>query len=656
MVGDAIKEIRPGVEFGISPSGIWQNAQSSPLGSATSGFESYHRIYADSRLWVTEEIVDYIVPQIYWAIGTAGSDYSVLVRWWRNVTLGTGVKLYIGHAAYRVGADGPWLKPTEIGSQIALNRALGAIDGSVFYGYSKIAENALGLQDQLKELFLDMDLAQPLKIAYPASGNTITAANSYIIGSADPRYPLYINGARVNSTVSGYFSVYVPLLRGENRFVFSHQDEETVFTLHSNYLPPGPDSGGSGGTAQTPEVFLLPVPLVYRTKDDQTVVRAGASANADRLQPLRKGAKGYVLAESNGYYLMDSGNWTYKPNVEILPEEILPACQTETAVIATGDKGVEISFQMPYFSSYYVQVNENEMWLTLHNTKGQPLLRKNWDPLFGEAQFRQNGPHAVYMLPLIKPGRLYGYHINYDEVSKTLTFRFNNPLTLSGASAPYLPAIPGQESAEPPLPELQEMSGTEQEDLRTPLPLTGKTILLDAGHGGRDNGAAGPAGTRGKMEKDINLDLALALEKELRKAGAEVLMTRTADVYSDLEPRADMIRAKKPDLAISLHRNSMGAERDISTYFGVLALYSHPQSASLAGYLRDALVRGTTHHDGGMRWQSLAVCRIEECPSVLLELGFISNPADYERINRKSTIQKEARAILKGVLDYIADS
>ena len=625
MVRDAIKEIRPGVEFGISPSGIWQNKQSTPLGSDTNGFESHNRIFADSRLWVTEEIVDYIIPQIYWAIGTKGSDYDVLVRWWRNVTLGANVRLYIGHAAYRVGTDGLWLKPTEIGSQITLNRALGAIDGSVFYGYSKIAENALGLRDQLKELFLDTELAQDLKIAYPASGSTLSSANSYIIGSADPRYPLYVNGSLVDRTVSGYFCVYASLEVGNNEFLFTYQDEELAYSLIRSQ-PPAGGGGGGGGTVEPPKPVVLPKPLVYVTKEDETVVRAEASSNAERMQPLKKGVKGYVTAELNGYYLMDSGNWTYKPNVEILAEGNLPISQTGSAVIIPGEAGVEIAFRLPYFTSYYVDVTAEELRLTLHNTIGQPLLREGVDPLFkDEIAFGQEGMHAVYTLQLKTYGRLYGYHIRYDETTNILSFLFNNPLTLSASG------------------------------LQKP-PLSGMVIALDAGHGGRDNGATGPAGSRGKLEKDVNLDLALVLESVLREAGAEVMMIRRDDSYLDLEPRANRIRSWKPDLAISLHRNSLGADRDIRTFFGALALYTHPQSASLAGYLRDALVNGTTHHDGGMRWQSLAMCRLEECPAVLLELGFISNPADYERMTRKSTIQKEAQAILRGILAYMADS
>ena len=634
MVNDAIKEIRPGVEFGISPSGIWQNKSSTPLGSDTTGFESHNRIFADSRLWVTEEIVDYIVPQIYWAIGTKGSDYDILVRWWRSVALGTNVKLYIGHAAYRVGAEGAWQKPTEIGSQIALNRALGAIDGSVFYGYSKIAENALGLRDQLKEFYADEEIAQSLKIAYPSSGSTFATENSYIIGSADPRYPLTLDGKPVERTVNGYFSVYVPLAVGKNEFVFKHQDDEIAFVLNSNRSPAGSGSTGGGGVAPEPKPPPLTKPLVYVTKDDQTVVRAGASANAERLQPLRKGVKGYVTAELNGYYLMDSGNWTYKPNVEILQNESLPPCETSSASIGPVSGAVEVSFGVPYFTSYYVNVTNDGIWLTLHKTKGQSIARAAGDQLFGEVLFKQDGDHAVYYLPLRKAGRLYGYEVKYDEAKKLLTFHFRNPLLLT----------PGWQAAADPA------------SAPTPLLLAGKTIVLDAGHGGKDNGATGPAGSRGKLEKDVNLDLALALQKELKAAGAEVIMVRTGDVNVELEARAEFIRAKKPDLAISLHRNSMGAGSDISKHQGVLALYSHNQSAALAGYLRDALVNGTTHHDGGVRWQSLAVCRIEECPAVLLELGFISNPADYERMNRKSVIQKEAKAILRGIIAYMTDS
>jgi N-acetylmuramoyl-L-alanine amidase len=638
-VYEAIKAEKPGVEFGVSPSGIWQNKSSSPLGSDTQGFESYNRIFADGRLWVKDEIIDYIVPQIYWPIGRAGADYDIVVRWWRDVADGTSVKLYIGHAAYQVGTSGAWLNPTETGKQIALNRSLGVIGGSVFYGYSKIEENALGLKDQLKELFFDGNLALPLKIAYPMSGSVITARNSYIIGSADPRYPLYLNNEQISRTISGYFSVYVGLDYGENEFVFKHQDEELNYTLNSNWTPPKPAAPG-GGTPAKPKINQLDKPLVYITKDDLTVVRAQPDTEAIRLQPLKKGVKGYVTAESNGYYLMDSGNWTYKPNVDIRKNESLPTCRTQSAKLASGAKTVDIAFGLPYFTSYYVEVSEKEIILTLHQTRGQSIMRDGDDPIFGEIIYEQAGQHAVYRLPLKKAGRSYGYHIRYNDTSKILTFSFNKPPALSADWR----AVPAKANG-----------GNDALWVKN-KPFKGTVIVLDPGHGGRDNGATGPPGSRGQLEKDINLDLALVLSKLLSDAGADVRLTRDKDISMDLEARSDMIREIKPDLAISLHRNSLGADKDISSYFGVLALYTHPQSIALAGSLKDALVIGTPHRDGGSRWQSLAMCRIEECPSVLLELGFISNPADYERMNRQSAINKEARAIVRGLISYMDES
>jgi uncharacterized lipoprotein YddW (UPF0748 family)/N-acetylmuramoyl-L-alanine amidase len=620
-VGDMIRTVKPGAAFGVSPSGIWRNQKNDPLGSDTNGYESYSQSYADTRLWVREELIDYIAPQIYWAIGTQGSDYDILARWWRSVCLGTKVKLYVGHAAYRIGNAGPWEKPTEISRQIALNRSLGAIDGSIFYGYSKIAENALGIKDRLRELFMDMDLAQPLGISYPATGYVTQAENSYIIGSADPRYPVYLNGKPVVSTVKGYFSVYAALALGENTLTFRQRDTEITHVINRD---PAPATGGGGGTGggTGPKVTYFDQPLVYVTKDAQTVVRAEASSGSTRMQPLRAGVRGHILAESNGYYLMASGNWTYKPNVTILPDEILPVARAGASRLTPGGDSLEISFPLPYFTSYYVDMSDERTVLTLHETQGQPLTRVGEDPLFGEISFSQVGEHAVYTLPHRKVGRLYGYTIQYEEKEGRLIFRFRYPVTLTQGE----------------------------------LPLAGKTILLDPGHGGNDPGATGPAGKRGKEEKDVNLELALELAARLRDNGAKVILTREKDMPLGLEARAEMIRAQKPDLAISLHRNSMGSDKDIANYKGVLALYSHQQSAALARALGAALTRGTEHYDGGVRWQSLAVCRIEECPVALLELGFISNPADYERMNRISVIRSEAAAIVTGVLDYLAGS
>src|SRR5690606_39771841 len=94
------------VRFGVSPFGIYRNADSDPDGSDTKGLESYSAQYADTLSWIEQGSVDYLVPQIYWERGFGTADYEELVPWWAEQVEGTGVDLYIGQAAYRVGEDG----------------------------------------------------------------------------------------------------------------------------------------------------------------------------------------------------------------------------------------------------------------------------------------------------------------------------------------------------------------------------------------------------------------------------------------------------------------------------------------------------------------------------------------------------------------------
>lgn len=148
---------KQGVVFGVSPAGVWANASTNGAGSNTSaGVQTYYDHYADTRKWVQQGWLDYIAPQIYWQIGHKQCDYATLVDWWSNVTRGTGVKLYIGHAAYKTGdsAQGTqWLDGNELARQIAYNRANGNVQGSIFYGYSALKHNTLGIKDSVTALF-----------------------------------------------------------------------------------------------------------------------------------------------------------------------------------------------------------------------------------------------------------------------------------------------------------------------------------------------------------------------------------------------------------------------------------------------------------------------------------------------------------------------
>jgi uncharacterized lipoprotein YddW (UPF0748 family) len=143
---------KPWLAFGVSPFGIWRNQDSDPGGSATEGAESYTANAADTREWVRNGWLDYIAPQLYWNIGFPVADYATLVRWWAGTVKGTGVRLYIGQAAYRVGVKGQpkaWFDPAELSRHLTLDRRYPQVTGDIYFSARSLRSNRLGAVSQL---------------------------------------------------------------------------------------------------------------------------------------------------------------------------------------------------------------------------------------------------------------------------------------------------------------------------------------------------------------------------------------------------------------------------------------------------------------------------------------------------------------------------
>jgi uncharacterized lipoprotein YddW (UPF0748 family) len=178
-MSERIRELKPWVRYGISPFGIWRNAGTDPTGSATSGLESYDAIYADTRKWVREKWLDYIVPQLYWHIGFKVADYAKLLPWWAKTVEGTGVKLYIGQADYRVGEKGRWSDPAELDRQLALNDHYG-VDGSVHFSAKQVGADRLGSVSRYGKAHYAAPALVPVAtrlVAAPPGAPSLTAAS-----------------------------------------------------------------------------------------------------------------------------------------------------------------------------------------------------------------------------------------------------------------------------------------------------------------------------------------------------------------------------------------------------------------------------------------------------------------------------------------------
>ncbi|MFI9394440.1 glycoside hydrolase family 10 protein [Streptomyces bauhiniae] len=143
-----IRRVRPGTRFGISPFGVWRNAATDPRGSDTqAGVQTYDDLYADTRKWVREHWIDYIVPQIYWNIGFPAADYARLLDWWAAQAAGTRTRLYVGEALYKAGAAGQppaWQDPAELSRHLTLAAAYPQVRGHVFFAAQDVARDPLG--------------------------------------------------------------------------------------------------------------------------------------------------------------------------------------------------------------------------------------------------------------------------------------------------------------------------------------------------------------------------------------------------------------------------------------------------------------------------------------------------------------------------------
>lgn len=140
-VHKAIKGIRPKIRFGISPFGIWKNKVSDPLGSNTDPkcSETFFHQYADTRKWVTEHMMDYVVPQIYWPFSHPIAPFADLCDWWSELCETHSMDLYIGHGAYRLGREN-FGDAHEMERQVAYAASKKSVKGHVFFTYNTFRE------------------------------------------------------------------------------------------------------------------------------------------------------------------------------------------------------------------------------------------------------------------------------------------------------------------------------------------------------------------------------------------------------------------------------------------------------------------------------------------------------------------------------------
>jgi len=557
--------------------------------------------------------------------------------------------------------------------------------------------------------------AEMLHLVYPPDGHATSAAQIFLIGTAPPTGAVTVNGQAIARSPAGHFAPSFPLRLGVNRFELRFGAEVRLLTVTRTSNQPQPPVGAqfapdslqpaqdiarwvgepvcfqaiaparaavsvelAGLTlplaAQPPLIQLppnaavltadnAPIPagnvtvfaacaradqagdlgtptfrLRYQGEElaqtgpgtisilaplEATVVevtaaagtaRTGPSTNHSRLTPLPRGTRASVTGREGDWLRLDYGGWIQAAETRLLPGAVPPRATIRSARSRLVGRTTEVIFPLDVPVPVAVDQRERSLTLTLYNTTAQTdTIWLASDPLIASLDWQQPAPGQVTYTFNFKTAQQWGYDLRYEGSSLILTLR--HPPELSGAG------------------------------------LQGARILLDPGHGGAELGARGPDGT---PEKAVNLTVAQLLQAELERRGATVYLTRQADVELGLRERVTAIAQWQPDVALSIHYNALPDGGDAINTFGVGVFWYHAQARDLAAFLHDYLVETLDRPSYGVFWNNLALTRPHTAPSVLLELGFMINPVEFEWIANPQEQQRLAIALADGLEQWFA--
>ncbi|MGC9525049.1 MAG: N-acetylmuramoyl-L-alanine amidase [Limnospira sp.] len=395
--------------------------------------------------------------------------------------------------------------------------------------------------------------------------------------------------------------------------------------------------GGETVTQTAPGTVSVLSPTQFEVAEvtaDQGVARTGPSTTYSRLTPLPKGTRARITGREGDYLRLDYGGWIKADETRIVTEPIPPNSVIRSAAARQVGEWTEVYFPLQVRVPIEVEQGDRTLTLTLYNTTAQtdtirfddsPLIeRMDWKPVLspmGESR------EAVQYTFHFKTPQQWGYKVRYEETTLVLSLKH--------------PPEVGSEA---------EVEGI-LAPIRREKPLAGMKILIDPGHGSEnDLGARGPTGY---PEKDVNLVVSYLLQAELIQRGATVFMTRKAE--EDLWPqdRVEMIEEQEPDLSLSVHYNALPDNGDAIATKGVGMFWYHPQAHSLAVFLHNYLVEKLDRPSYGVFWNNLALTRPSVTPSLLLELGFMINPEEFEWIVDPVEQRKLAATLADGVVEWV---
>jgi N-acetylmuramoyl-L-alanine amidase len=550
------------------------------------------------------------------------------------------------------------------------------------------------------------------KVVYPPPVHETTAKQIFLLGTAPLGGTVLVNGQPMVRSAAGHFASSFPLALGENRFVLRYGTEELSIkvtrktvgpavsnslvpeslvpavdilrqpgericlgaiappnatvtaslghqtitlrpqpvadlpensgVLTGNFLAAAQPSGQSGqyggcliydsaGNLGKPQYRLNGAaavaaagsvtigaraqPEVVQVTAVVGVARSGPSTDYARLTPLPQGTQASVTGQEGEWLRLDYGAWIKRQETQTVVGAMPPQTWIRgiTSRPAAGWTELVLPLQMPVPVS--VQQTEGKFSLTLHHATSQSdTMKLVANPVVERMEWQQETPDRLNFQFLLKTRQQWGYKLRYE----------GNTLILSLKNPPVL--MPGSR-------------------------LKGVKILLDPGHGGPED--SGSVGLNGYPEKDVALMVTKLLRSRLQARGATVIISREGDIDLSPNDRAKLINQQEPTLAISLHYNALPDDGNALKTQGLAAFWYNPQAQNLAQFMHDYLTTRLQRPSYGIYWNNLALTRPSVAPAVLLELGFMTNPEEFEWVRDPAQQRLLADALADGVEAWV---
>ncbi len=580
-------------------------------------------------------------------------------------------------------------------------------DGNAMF-FSPLLTGGLSLLPQGYSL----DYPHTLSISRPAGEIEILGSSYYVMGSSDPDVPLYMNGELVERLTSGgSFGVFLSdIPYGTNTYTFSQGSKSETVTIvrpeprqaevvpissivESSIYPSNNEAvnaneditfrciapansnvsvtfnGQTVSLSQvaiaetgTPATFTGQMPMP--NMDDEKTVNCGKATytllyqgrttsyqssgdlysvgenttlavvandyinnvysemgdEGNFFMTLYNGACDYVEEITDNYYKLKSGGYLPKSTADILEGSPTVQNQVSSAKYTAEERGEYLTLSGNALPPYRAQFNGENLVVTLWNCDGIPQnVDISSSSILDGISTHKNNDGSTELVFDFKDGcRPWGYNVEYDEYDTVIYLK--KPPTIS---------------------------------VTADRPLQGVVVVIDVGHGGGDPGALGIAGTDGPAENDLNFIDAYATKEILQALGADVHMVNEENEWLSFEDRMDPARQLRADFFLSFHHNSTAESVDSGKYSGTEIYYHEDLSQTFAENVLGCLTAATGHNPRGAYQDYYRVTRMTYAPSLLMELGFVVNPVEYESLCQPVCVYQTAIAVAEAIIKTI---